>query len=320
MIRVINRAGAKVVQIMTDIGAGFFSEGVTLQSVQDQIKDFAGEITIEINSKGGDAVEGLAIHDYFASLPNEITALVIGQCSSAATVIACAAKTIKMTPNSRWLAHRVRASVDGNSDTLKSTAQMAGSMDGQIAAIYAKRTGKSVEEMLALMEKDEYITAQEALALGFINEIVELKSNNKMSNFKNLTDEEKEKMDELEKENKALKAELEDLKAKLKAKVDEDEEKEAKAAVEAAINEGKFIAEKRDELVSMAKGNLAAFKAMAASVQIKTGKTVINAQVPDAGLISKDTWLSNWKSGKYDNDAAQMRADYKQAFGEEPKF
>ena len=321
MIKFINTANGKTIQILTSIGKGFFEDGFTLQNIKQAIGDFDGAITLEINSPGGDAIEGLAIHDYLSSLSNTITAVVIGQCSSAATLIACAATKITATPHARWLAHRVTSFSEGNSENLQSMVATLQSMDNQIAAIYAVKTGKSEDEMHALMKKDTYLTAQDALELGFIDEIVNIQKQKAMKNklFANLTEEEQEEMDALKAENAKLKEELESLKAKISGMEEEEVEKVANAAVDEEIEKGKFDNSKRADLVAIARKDLGTFKAMAAAIVLQPKKPVEPTKVDpvqNAGM-TKERWLENFKANKYENKLDVCRSDYRLAYGKE---
>jgi ATP-dependent Clp protease, protease subunit len=321
MIKFRNTSNGKTIQILTSIGKGFFEDGFTLQNIKQAIGDFDGAITLEINSPGGDAIEGLAIHDYLSSLSNTITAVIIGQCSSAATLIACAATKITATPHARWLAHRVTSFTEGNSENLASMVATLQSMDNQIAAIYAVKTGKSEDEMHALMKKDTYLTAQDALELGFIDEIVNIQKQRAMKDklFANLTEEEEKEMAALKAENDKLKEELKNIKAKMQNMEEDEKEKVAKAEVTAAIEAGKFNAEKEADLVAIAKKDLPTFRAMAAAITVQPKKPVEPTKiepVQNAGM-TYDKWLENFKSNKYVNNIDKCRMDYKLATGKE---
>jgi len=206
----------------------------------------APKLTIEIKSNGGDVFEAFAIFDELRKMATtKVVAKIVGTSASAATIIASAADTIEITENSRYLVHFAQTGVQGNKQDLLDRYEELVKIDESILAIYQKRTGRSREELSELMQKDKYLTAQEALDWGFVNKIIKDEKQNKVTNqiTNTMTEEEILKLKE---ENEALKAqiaammeEVEALRAEKAAKEDE----ELEAEVQAHITAGKFTAE-----------------------------------------------------------------------------
>lgn len=309
----------KLISISTDIGNSWFADGYTLKNLQEDLEDWGGALTIEINSRGGDPIEGLAMYDYLKGLKGKITAFIIGQCSSAATLIACAADTVKATKYSRWLVHRVVGSAEGTSDEIQGALDAVRSLDNQIIEIYISKTGKTESELLTLMNKDTYLTAEEAKEWGFIDEIINYQSNvTNMKKFKNLTEEEQAEMDALLAENEQLKtkiAELEGKIAELENELATYKDKEVEQEVEADIKAGKFDALKKTDLLAVAKKDFRTYKLMAAAVQYTNKRVDINTPFQYSGALTKEQWVENYKSGVYKDNPEKLKLDYELVFG-----
>jgi ATP-dependent protease ClpP protease subunit len=146
-------------------------------------KDFAAalgaistpNILLRINSPGGDVFDGLAMHAAIKGHSSNIVARIEGLAASAASFIALAASRVEMDENAFYMIHRAWGFAIGNESDMADMARTLAKIDGQLAAIYAKKTGKPQSEAAALMagEKDgTWFTAAEAKAEGFVDQIV----------------------------------------------------------------------------------------------------------------------------------------------------
>jgi ATP-dependent Clp endopeptidase proteolytic subunit ClpP len=133
----------------------------------------ADTLTLVINSDGGSAIDGLALHDLIAALPCRTEAEILGICASAATLVACACQKITISASSLWMVHRSWIYARGNAAELRDAADLLGKIDDRMIAIYSERTGKSREEITAAIEKDNYMSAAAALAGGWVDAIAE---------------------------------------------------------------------------------------------------------------------------------------------------
>jgi len=135
------------------------------------------EIDVRINSPGGSVAHGIAIHDLLAAAKADVTTTVEGMTASAATVIAQAGKTRRMSANALYLVHRVSVGAWGNIHDIELGAKDAKAMDERLAAIYAKRSCRKPEDVLALMDRangrGEWLSADQAKDAGLIDEAVE---------------------------------------------------------------------------------------------------------------------------------------------------
>ena len=133
------------------------------------------EITIRINSPGGEVASAIAIR---TALMKHKAAKVIdieGQCCSAATLIACLpGAKVRIAKGSDYMIHRCSMGVRGNVNVIRSAMESMVNTDNAIADIYAEKTGKRDREgYLKLMDKTEWYDADGAIAEGFADEIIE---------------------------------------------------------------------------------------------------------------------------------------------------
>lgn len=133
----------------------------------------ADTLTLVINSDGGSAIDGLALHDLIAALPCRTEAEILGICASAATLVACACQKITISASSLWMVHRSWIYARGNAAELRDAADLLSKIDERMIAIYSARTGKSREEIIVAIEKDNYMSAAAALAGGWVDSIAE---------------------------------------------------------------------------------------------------------------------------------------------------
>lgn len=140
-----------------------------------------GELHVRVSSLGGSLADGLDIRRQFAD-HGDVTVHIVGMTASAATVLAMGAKRILMSRGASMLIHNCSLFVDSwgsknkeevaeEVEKLKAVHGDLATLDSVMADIYAARTGKSVEEMAALMTENRWITAAEALEIGLIDEI-----------------------------------------------------------------------------------------------------------------------------------------------------
>lgn len=133
--------------------------------VLDELPDDITEIRLLINSPGGEVFEGIAIMNALRSHPAKVTAVVEGIAASSASFIAASADELVMMQNSQLYIHNAWAVVIGDAADLRDVAdELETSFDRNIASVYAAKSGDSVEHWLAEMDKDRFLTAEEAIA------------------------------------------------------------------------------------------------------------------------------------------------------------
>jgi ATP-dependent Clp protease, protease subunit len=125
------------------------------------------EIHVRLNSQGGNVVDGLAIYNILRQHPARKIVHVDGMALSIASLVMCAGDEIEVAENSWVMIHNPHNTAAGTPDDLREMADLLDKMRGQIASVYQKRSGKPVDEVLALMDAETWWTGSEAVAAGF---------------------------------------------------------------------------------------------------------------------------------------------------------
>jgi ATP-dependent Clp protease, protease subunit len=133
----------------------------------------AGDKTVHlhINSPGGDVFEGRAMAAAIAAHPQDVITFIDGLAASAATYLAMAGKEVRITQGGMLMVHNGWTLGYGNKAELRATADLLQKIDGQIAADYARRTSKTLDQITAWMDAETWFTEDEAMAEGFVDAI-----------------------------------------------------------------------------------------------------------------------------------------------------
>jgi len=131
------------------------------------------EIAMYINSPGGLVTSGLAIYDTMQYIRPAVQTLCVGQAASAASLLLCAgAKGQRYSlPNSRVLVHQPSASYRCPASEIARHAQEIVKLKRRLNEIYAKHTGQPIEVVEKALDRDTYMTAEEARAFGLLDEV-----------------------------------------------------------------------------------------------------------------------------------------------------
>lgn len=143
----------------------------------DAIKD-ASNITIHLNSSGGDLFAGIAIHNLLRSFPGNKTVIVEGLAASAASAIMCAGDTIKLHPSSMVMIHNVASCLCGwySTGEIRDLLRDHEACELSLKRLYADRTGKSEDELQCLLDATTWMIGQDAIDQGFADELIETES------------------------------------------------------------------------------------------------------------------------------------------------
>ena len=136
------------------------------------------EIYLYINSPGGLVTSGLGIYDTMQYIKPEVSTLCIGQAASMASFLLSAGEKGKRfsLPNSRVMVHQPSAGFTGQATDIEIHAKEVLSLKKRLNEIYSKHTGKSVEEIKAALERDNFMTAENAKSFGLIDKVVDKRS------------------------------------------------------------------------------------------------------------------------------------------------
>lgn len=140
-------------------------------SVLDELPDTVTEIRVLINSPGGEATEGMAILNLLRNHPATIVSVVEGMAGSAASVIAVGSDALEMNPNSELIIHDAWGLCIGNAAEMRDCADMLDHLSDSLARVYAAKAGGTVEDWRAVMAKDTWYSAEEAVAAGLADSV-----------------------------------------------------------------------------------------------------------------------------------------------------
>ena len=133
------------------------------------------EIFFYINSPGGLVTSGLGIYDTMQYIKSPVSTLCIGQASSMGSFLLAAGEKGKRfsLPNSRIMVHQPSAGFQGQATDIQIHAKEILALKERLNKIYSKHTGKSVKEISQALERDNFMTADEAKGFGLIDSVVE---------------------------------------------------------------------------------------------------------------------------------------------------
>ena len=148
---------------------------VTAQLLFLESEDPKKEISLYINSPGGLVTAGLGIYDTMQYIKPEISTLCIGQAASMGSFLLAAGSKGKRfsLPNSRIMVHQPSAGFQGQATDIEIHANEVLSLKNRLNEIYSKHTGKTVDEIKSALERDNFMTPDNAKSFGLIDKVVE---------------------------------------------------------------------------------------------------------------------------------------------------
>lgn len=167
---------AHTIDIIGEIGNGW---GYSSRYLRYDLAEAGGQpITLNISSPGGEVTEGLAMVDMLEAYEGEVTTLGYGLVASIASVVLLAGDKVRMTPNSFLMIHNPWTLAMGDSAELSATADVLAKMEEKLQNIYVSKLEKSGKasgnialKVKRMMDAETWLTADEALDMGFIDEI-----------------------------------------------------------------------------------------------------------------------------------------------------
>lgn len=148
-------------------------KATSYKGIESKLKDINDDIELHINSKGGDAFEGMAILNSLRNYDGgSKTAIIDGFCASAATLPLFAMDKVKAHETSLFVFHKAGTFAFGHASDLRAAATELDTIDSVVIDLYMSKFTGSREELDALLDEDKIITAQQAKEYGFIDEII----------------------------------------------------------------------------------------------------------------------------------------------------
>ena len=151
----------------------WFDDDVTPQLFKDELNSGNGDITVWINSPGGDCVAAAQIYNMLMDYKGNVTVKIDGIAASAASVIAMAGTKVLVSPVSMLMIHNPMTAAFGNPDEMQKAIEMLGSVKDSIINAYEIKTGLSRAKLSHLMDAETWMDANKAVELGFADEIMQ---------------------------------------------------------------------------------------------------------------------------------------------------
>ncbi len=143
------------------------------QFIKDLNAIKAKQITVRLNSPGGDVFDGVAVYNALKNHPAKITTRIEGLAASIASVIALAGDEVHAYANTMYMIHDPWVMAVGNQEDLRSIADVLEKIGGQLADIYTGKTGLEADTIKEMMHTETWMTAQEGKGLGFVDKVLD---------------------------------------------------------------------------------------------------------------------------------------------------
>lgn len=147
-----------------------FENTISHKKIEAALKGSDKNIVIKLASGGGDAFEGINIYNYLKSLKNYVTIEITSIAASAASIIAMAGDKIVMHTGSNMMIHEASTFAFGSKTDIRKTLNALESVDKSIVDVYYNRTGVDKNEIIDMMAKETWMTADEAIKQKFADE------------------------------------------------------------------------------------------------------------------------------------------------------
>lgn len=162
------------ISVLDVIGPDFWTgEGVTSKRIGAALRSIGPQdVTVEINSPGGDFFEGIAIYNQLRAHPHKVTVKIIGLAASAASVIAMAGDEIQIAKTGFLMVHNAWVVSLGNRHDLRDSADVLEPFDDAMATLYADRSGASKTKAIGWMDQETWFVGEDAIAQGLADELL----------------------------------------------------------------------------------------------------------------------------------------------------
>lgn len=171
----------------------WFDDDVTPQLFKDELNAGNGDITVWINSPGGDCVAAAQIYNMLTNYKGNVTVKIDGIAASAASVIAMAGNTVLMSPVSMMMIHNPATAAFGDHAEMQKAIDMLAEVKESIINAYAIKTGLTRAKLSHLMDSETWMDANKAVELGFADDITSRSADKPMKTDEDESIEEEEK-------------------------------------------------------------------------------------------------------------------------------
>ncbi|QZA71191.1 capsid maturation protease [Pantoea phage AH07] len=161
------------ISVFDVIGADWYGDGVTASRIAAALRSIGGaDVTVNINSPGGDMFEGLAIYNLLREYEGKVTVKVLGLAASAASIIAMAGDEVQIGRGAFLMIHNCWVYAMGNRHDLQQIAADMVPFDKAMNDIYGARTGLDAVTIDAMMDAETYIGGSDAVEKGFADRLL----------------------------------------------------------------------------------------------------------------------------------------------------
>ena len=150
----------------------WFDDDVTPELFREELNAGQGNITVWINSPGGDCVAAAQIYNMLMDYKGDVTVKIDGIAASAASVIAMAGTKVLMSPVSMMMIHNPATIAFGDTAEMQKAIEMLASVKDSIMNAYEIKTGMSRTRISHLMDAETWMDAHKAMELGFADDIL----------------------------------------------------------------------------------------------------------------------------------------------------
>ena len=159
----------------------WFDDEITPKIFRDELMGGEGDITVWINSPGGDCIAAAQIYNMLLEYKGNVTIKIDGIAASAASVVAMAGNKVIMSPVSMLMIHNPMTMAAGDTIEMKKAISMLTEVKESIINAYELKTGMSRDKIAKLMDAETWMDANKAVELGFADEILSRESSVKQS-------------------------------------------------------------------------------------------------------------------------------------------
>ncbi len=150
----------------------WYGDEITPQAFKDELNAGEGNITLWINSPGGDVFAAAQIYNMLMDYPYDVTVKIDALAASAASVIAMAGTRVCMSPVAMLMVHNPATIAIGDSEEMQKAIDMLSEVKESIMNAYELKSGLSRNKISKLMDAETWMNAREAKKLGFADEIL----------------------------------------------------------------------------------------------------------------------------------------------------
>ena len=166
-------SGGRVLRLEGPIDSeSFWGDEITPQSFRDELYAEEGDITLWLNSPGGNVFAAAEIYTMIRDYPHKVTVKIASIAASAASVIAMAGNTVEMSPTALLFVHDPSTIAMGNARDMEKAIATLNEVKESIINAYMAKTGLSHNRISKLMSDETWINAKKAVELGFADEIL----------------------------------------------------------------------------------------------------------------------------------------------------